>query len=322
VTADAADAAIAGAADALYGLPAAEFTAARDRRAAEARKAGDRELAAAIKKLRRPTASAALANRLVREHPDQVAALLGIGAALRDAQAQLAADELRRLSQEGQQIVAALSREARGVAGETGEPLSEQVGRELEETLHAALADPAAGDALGAGCLSTALHYSGFGLADTSDPLATAPAQPSGAESLAARRMEAPPAPVSPAPGPPARERLALVSPPALVPPASEPPDRHRDEIEAARHAVRDAEAQLAGAQADAADHEGRVREAREQRERLEVQIRQLSEQLERLRAEAEEVASRLRDAEQGLQRATAAVQAAAARLARAQADL
>ena len=285
---------IGASAEALYGLPPEEFTVARDQRAAQARKAGDRDLAAAIKKLRRPTASAALANRLVRERRDQVAELLGLGAAMRDAQAHLAGEELRRLSQEGQQAVTALSREAVRLARDAGQTVSEVMGRELEQTLHAALADPAASDALRAGCLSTALRYSGFGLADT-------PAAGS--------------APIPLPPAPPARS-----GPPARPGPPA--PDRRQRDIEAAEQAVREAEARLAGAQADAADHERQVQEARDQRDRLDEQIRQLNEELERRRADERAAASRMRDAERGLQGATRRVQTAAAGLAQAQAEL
>ena len=59
--------------------------ATRDDRAAEARKAGDRELATGIKKLRRPTTSAWLVNLLVQAHRDLVGELLDLGPALSHA---------------------------------------------------------------------------------------------------------------------------------------------------------------------------------------------------------------------------------------------
>ena len=105
------------AADQLYGLAPGEFTAARDRLAAEARAGGDRDLAAAIKKLKRPTVAAWLANRLTRERPDDVDRLIALGRELRDAQEQLDADELRQLSQQRHLVVAALVGEARELAG-------------------------------------------------------------------------------------------------------------------------------------------------------------------------------------------------------------
>jgi chromosome segregation ATPase len=158
-------------ADELYGLPASEFTSARDSRVASARQAGDPQLAGEIKKLRRPTASAWLTNQLVRERRQEITALLELGSALRDAQAQLAGEDLRRLSQQGQQIVTALGREARQIAVDREVRVADDTLREVEETLHAALADPAASAAVSAGHLTAALHYAGFGSLEGDRPL-------------------------------------------------------------------------------------------------------------------------------------------------------
>jgi hypothetical protein len=161
----------------LYGLPPGAFTAAREARAAEARRAGDRALAAAIKKLRRPTTGAWLANLLVRRRHDQVIELLELGAVMREAQSQLAADDLRHLSRQRQQVVAALGREAVGLARAAGESVGAEAGRELEATLEAALADAAASEALRVGCLTKALQYCGLGPAIASGAAAgSAPA--------------------------------------------------------------------------------------------------------------------------------------------------
>jgi hypothetical protein len=162
-------------ADELYGLPASEFTAARDRRVASARRAGDRQLAGEIKKLRRPTASAWLTNQLVRDRRDEISALLDLGSALRDAQAHLAGDDLRRLSQQGQQVVTALGRDARQLAVDRGVRVADDTLREVEETLHAALADPAASAAVSAGHLPAALRYAGFGSLEGDQPLPAPP---------------------------------------------------------------------------------------------------------------------------------------------------
>ncbi|MDQ6782683.1 MAG: hypothetical protein M3063_04420, partial [Actinomycetota bacterium] len=67
----------------LYGLTPSTFTAARDDKAVALRRSGDRELATAIKKLRRPTTGAWLTNLLVRERHDAVLQLLELGAATR-----------------------------------------------------------------------------------------------------------------------------------------------------------------------------------------------------------------------------------------------
>ena len=62
----------------LYGLPPEEFVRARTGREKQARAAGDRDLAAQIHALAKPTAVAWLANQLVREHGDEIAPLLDI----------------------------------------------------------------------------------------------------------------------------------------------------------------------------------------------------------------------------------------------------
>lgn len=152
-------------ADELYGLLPTEFTATRDRRSTEARQAGDRELAATIKRLKRPSVGAWLANLLVRRRGQEVERLLELGASLRDAQERLAGEQMRALSQQRQLVVLALVQEARGLARESGQAVSEATARELQETLEAALADPAAADALRAGRLTASLSYSGLGMA-------------------------------------------------------------------------------------------------------------------------------------------------------------
>jgi hypothetical protein len=168
-----ADPALDAVADELYGLVPAAFTAARDSRAADARRAGHRDLAAAIKKLRRPTAGAWLANLLVRERRQAVTDLLDLGAVMREAQSQLDGDELRRLSRQRQQVVAELAREARRLARDAGEPVGDDAGRELVTTLEAALADATASESLRSGRLAKALHYSGLGPEATGDPPTT-----------------------------------------------------------------------------------------------------------------------------------------------------
>ena len=147
----------------LYSLKPGEFTAARDARAAEARRDGDKELAGAIKKLKRPSVSAWLANHLVRERPEEVQRLLTLGEALRQAQQQLAGEQLRALSQQRHQVVAALVQEATRLGSAEDQPVSAAAQREVQETLEAALSDPAAAEALRAGRLTAPLSYSGLG---------------------------------------------------------------------------------------------------------------------------------------------------------------
>jgi hypothetical protein len=149
--------------DALYiGLPE-NFVRARDEAAREASDAGHRKLAAAIGKLRKPTAGAWLANLLVHNHAAEVAELRQLGSAMRDAQTQLDGETLRTLSRRRPQLVAELVRLARGAADDAGRAAGEAAVHELEGTLGAVLADPEAAAMLTSGRLTTGLSYAGFG---------------------------------------------------------------------------------------------------------------------------------------------------------------
>jgi hypothetical protein len=166
------------AADQLYALPPGDFVEARDALVRQARAAGDRELAAAIADLRKPTAVAWLANRLARERADQLADFLALGAPLREATATLSGPALRDLSRQRNQLVQGLVREARRVVtGQPGPRVSEEVARGLEATLHAALADPTVAAAVATGRLSGALSYTGFGATTTPLPSAAGAAR-------------------------------------------------------------------------------------------------------------------------------------------------
>jgi hypothetical protein len=286
----------------LYGLPMSEFTAARDREAAAARQAGDRALAGELKKLRRPTAGAWLTNQLVRQRGDDVTALLHLGAALRDAQARLATDDLRRLSQQGQQLVTALGREARQLGRDAGQRVGEGAVREVEDTLHAALADPAASDAVRAGRLTSALSYAGFGSVDGSG---VAPVQ---ADAGAPPRAGG---------APPGRAGLADAAAGQGTAQAQARQGAAQAEARqaAAQAAARQAGADLEEARQNAGDRQRRLEEARQEQARLDQQVEVASAELERLRGQARDAATAARDAER-------AHRDAERRLARAQATV
>ncbi|MBF6134028.1 hypothetical protein IU501_13590 [Nocardia otitidiscaviarum] len=147
----------------LYGLAPSEFVAARDERVRRAREDGDRALAGAIGKLRRPTVAAWAVNVLAREATDEVTALLALGDALREAQRKLSGEALRALTTQRQQVVNALTRKAGELAAAHDQKLSEATLREIGQTLHAALADPDVAAAVRTGTLTTATSYEGFG---------------------------------------------------------------------------------------------------------------------------------------------------------------
>ncbi|MFQ6230191.1 hypothetical protein [Nocardia sp. NPDC002869] len=150
----------------LYGLAPAEFVAARDARAGAAKEAGNRELAAAITALRKPTVAAWAVNALVRAAPREVDSLVRLGAELRRAQRQLSGARLRELTRPRRQVVDALAARAGEVAADQGRPVSEAVLRQVSETLTAALADSDIAEQVRAGTLATAQSYAGFGPAE------------------------------------------------------------------------------------------------------------------------------------------------------------
>ncbi|KAF4409160.1 hypothetical protein [Streptomyces lycii] len=147
-------------ADELYALPPGAFTAARDKAAQEA----PREQRRAIRALRRPTLAAWAVNLLVRADRKQVELLTRLGEELRAAHRDLDGTQLRELTAQQRQLVAALSRQAGRLTTEAGQGVSEGVLREVEATVHAALADPDAARRLSSGRLTKALPApSGFG---------------------------------------------------------------------------------------------------------------------------------------------------------------
>jgi hypothetical protein len=166
------------AADELYGLVPERFTARRTELAAEARRAGETDLAKEIGTLRRPTVVAWIVNALVRTHPGEIDRLLGLGDELRAAQRNLAGDEMRELSSQRRAVVAELVGLARSEAAGAGHRAADDTLREVQATLDAALADQNAGAAVRSGRLTTALSYSGFGEVDLSDAVAAPSARP------------------------------------------------------------------------------------------------------------------------------------------------
>jgi len=150
----------------LYALPLAEFTQARNARAADARGDGDRELADSIRQLKKPSSSAWAVNMLVRNRESEVQQLLELGEALRAAQSDLDADQLRELGKQRQKLIAAVVRQARALADELGDPIGAAAADEVGQTLQAALGDPHAADAVTAGMLTRPLAAEGWGEVD------------------------------------------------------------------------------------------------------------------------------------------------------------
>ncbi len=165
-------------ADELYALPPQEFIAARDARAKELR-ADDRELADAVKALRRPAPVAWAVNLLARD--GDLTPLATLGEKLRAAQASADREEITSLGRQRRDLVRELANRAGELADAAGRPLSQSVLDEVAETLQAAMADPDAAAAVRSGRLLRALEAVGFdpvdldGAVAVPDGAATAP---------------------------------------------------------------------------------------------------------------------------------------------------
>ena len=243
----------------LYGLPPGEFVSVRDLRASDAKRAGDLELAAAIKQLRRPTTGAWLANLLVRERRGEVTELLDLGKAMRRAQLDLAGSDLRRLSRQRRELVSALAAAARGIAAERGHQVNASSIQEVEDTLEAALADNEVGEALRSGCLTVALRYSGFGSIDLT-----------GAVGVRLDSRTAAPQRVDP------KKRTSVKGVPTVA------ERRRQDRLQEAEKLVAESRTALISAERAVAKAENSLATANQERSRLEERM---SEEEQKLRA-------------------------------------
>jgi hypothetical protein len=284
----------------LYGLPPDEFIGARDAAVARARERGDRELAKAIGRFRRPTRAAWLANLLARHRAAQLDGLLGLATGLADAQRTLDGAALRQLSSKRHQLVAAMAREAGRLAQEAGDPAAESVLRDLQGILDAALARPEVAEQVRAGRLTRTLSYTGFGPETDPDAVPAPPPRRAPEERPAG---EPEPARDTEADDRARRERLRA----------------ERDRRAEALAAAEDEESQARSTQdsADSArdDAVGARDEARHR-------VAELTAELEAARERERSTASTARDAESAAKSAARAVGVAASRTARARARL
>ena len=147
----------------LYRLPPGEFTAARNARAKAVAAGGDRELAAAVRSLPKPTAAAWLANSLVRVAASTVDDLVALGPAFRHAQDNGLRADMRGLVERRRMLIDDLVSVASDTADDAGQPFGTQVQRQLEETLEAAVADENTATVLRSGILSAPVRFVGFG---------------------------------------------------------------------------------------------------------------------------------------------------------------
>jgi hypothetical protein len=279
-------------ADELYAVPPEEFMALRTARQDEAKADGDKVLAKEIGALPKPSAAAWVSNLLVREQRPEIEGLVDLGNLLREAQENLAGDQMRALDIQRRQLIAALTRQARALAHERGHPISTAVATQVEETLRAAMADPEAGQALLSGRLTSPMSYSGLGTTVSRPDLRLV--RPPAAE------RTPPPRPGRPAatqqrPSADERKRAREREREEARRAAEE---RRRRELDEARRAADEAAVVADEAQAAAEDERQRIDELDARRASLEARVAELADQLSHAEGEVAEVAGQLKRAE------------------------
>jgi hypothetical protein len=232
----------------LYTLAPEDFTAARNARAG----ASDRSLAARIKALRKPTASAWAVDLLARE--GQLAEALELAGALREAQDDLDSAELARLGRQRRALVAALATQAVGLAEDRGVTISGAARADVEKTINAAVMDAAAAAAVMTGRLVRPLEATGFDAVDVSDAVGGS-------------------LPGTPDLPPPSRDDLA-----------------ERRARKAAEKALREAERAAGEAERELAKIDAKLAKARERGDHLAERIDDLRTELARMEADAQKV--------------------------------
>jgi len=264
----------------LYSADPDGFTERRQELIASAREAGEPATAKQIAALRKPTRSAWVVNRLIREDPEVRARLDEMSSDLRAAAGSADGTRIRELTTARSRLVDELTRQALQVSDLPAPPAA--LREEVTATLDAAIADP--GVAADLGTLVRAAHWAGFGL----DPMTPFPAE---APSPSARKTRAAPAsPRTPKP----------TEPPTPTPAeaAAERDRRRQEKIETAKRALAEADQAAESAnlaeqdlehtvrrlEAELADARQRLAEARRQSYRAESRQRRANTELDRLR--------------------------------------
>lgn len=287
--------------DVLYGLRPEAFIGARDGAAKAAKAAGDRDLAAALTALRKPTVSAWLANLLVRDDPDLAERLTELGEGLRAAEASLDGQALRDLGVQRRQLVGSLVARARGLGAAQGHRAGDPVVQELDRTLTAALADSTAAEEILSGHLTGPREHVGFGAARPQLSVV-----PDAGTTTAERPAEEPPPPTARRPraveaGPAKDERVALARA------AAQDADR---ELDAARRALTSRQEHQRRAERDLERAEAEHATRRDDRAQAQHDAEQRRRELAAAQAAADRAGKRLDEAEEAEQQAVAAVTA------------
>lgn len=124
--------------DQLYSLPLSKFTERRNALAKELKNSGDKEAAAAVQKLVKPTLAAWVVNQLARREPELMRELISVQDRLASPSS---AKDLRELSQERRELVTQLKRAASAVLEQDGHAPGSTTLQQVSQSLLAGATD-------------------------------------------------------------------------------------------------------------------------------------------------------------------------------------
>lgn len=318
------DEALVDSADRLYAGDLDGFITARAAAAKEA--AGqDKELAAAIRALPKPSVAAWAVNMLARQRPDVLAGLSALGERMRSAQESLDAAALRSLARERRTLLAAAVDTARTVAAEQGRPISGPMAADVEETLRALTADEGAAAAVASGRLLKVLSADGVNQVDlggavalpgtlpavSSSPRSTPP--PAALDTTAARTRTTPQPASQPRPAKPRLEAVRQTPRPAS-PPALERAKAAHAEAQAAEE---NASGRSADLQADAEEARTEIAELQQETAGLRERLKAAEERLENARRKLAATSAEAKQAARAADKASRAAMLAHERVLR-----
>jgi hypothetical protein len=262
--------------DALYGLPLDEFTTSRDALAGELRRAGQRDEAAWVKALRKPSAAAWLVNQLARSQAREVKQLLEAGRKLREAHERAltgnaSAGELRRVTEQENEAVRALLAKASGLLDREGRSPSQATLERAEQTLRAVALDERTRAEFAAGRLTREGRATGLGLLDAGVPDTPAPRARKGSKTRARGREG----------------------------------QRRSEQRASLRETLKEAKAEQRARRRVVSEHERTVQKARSEVERAQRRLEEATSALEQARAAETEAEGRVAEAAAALERAS-----------------
>jgi hypothetical protein len=152
----------------LYGLPLERFVPERAALAKQLRDEGQRDAAAQVAKLPKPSNAAWAVNQLVRTQGRAVSDLFEAGDALQKAQSDLLAgrsegEALREAAERERASLEALMKRAHGLLSAEGHELSQTMLDRVADTLHAAAVDDEVREQVREGSLTKELRHTGLG---------------------------------------------------------------------------------------------------------------------------------------------------------------